>query len=125
MVRCKSNTRFSSIKNKVILTQTDTTVGLISQDHSRLAHIKSRPNSKPFIKIYNSFSSINSRIPQSKKNIVRRSKKTTFIVKNRAFRVDSSYKQSQLLRDLNWHFSTSANEIGKNFERDFVKIKLI
>lgn len=123
MVKCKSNTRFSSIENKVILTQTDTTVGFVSQNHEKLANIKSRPDSKPFIKIYNSFKNINSRIPQNKKAIVRRAKKTTFVIKNRAFRVDNSYKHSQLLRDLNWHYSTSANESSKSFCREFCEDK--
>ncbi|WP_373073931.1 hypothetical protein [Sulfurimonas sp.] len=123
MVRCKSNTRLSSIKNKVILTQADTTVGFISQNHNRLSEIKERPNAKPFIKIYNSFRSIQSRIPKSKKNLVRRANKTTFIVKNKAFRVDKTYKNSQLLRDLEWHYSTSANEIGKSFCREFCEDK--
>jgi tRNA A37 threonylcarbamoyladenosine synthetase subunit TsaC/SUA5/YrdC len=123
MVRCKSNTRFSSIKNKVILTQTDTTVGFVSQNHEKLANIKSRPQSKPFIKIYNSFKHIQSRIPQNKKALVRRAKKTTFVVKNRAFRVDNSFKNSELLRELNWHYSTSANENAKSFCREFCEEK--
>ncbi|QFR48908.1 hypothetical protein FJR48_03900 [Sulfurimonas lithotrophica] len=123
MVRCKSNTRFLNIKSLVLLTQTDTTVGFISQNNSKLSNIKSRPESKPFIKVYNSLSLIKSRVPKSKKKLVRRAKKTTFIIKNKAFRVDSSYKNSQILRDLNWHYSTSANEIGKNFNRDFCEHK--
>ena len=123
MVRCKSDTRVSAIKDLVILTQTDTTVGFVSQNHLRLSQIKKRPNEKPFIKIYNSFSNIEKRVPQSKKNLVRRSKKTTFIVKNIAFRVDASPKHSQLLRELEWHYSTSANEAGKNFSREFCEDK--
>lgn len=123
MVRCKSNTRLSSIKNKVILTQADTTVGFISQNHDKLSEIKERPNTKPFIKILSSFRTLQSRIPQNKKNLVRRAKKTTFIVKNQAFRIDRSYKHSQILRDMQWHYSTSANEIGKKFSRKFCENK--
>ena len=123
MVRRKSNTRLPSINDKVILTQTDTTVGFVSQNHSKLSCIKSRPSSKPFIKIYNSFSSLKNRIPQNKKNLLRRSKKTTFIVKNIAFRIDASNKNSEILRNLTWHYSTSANEAGKNFDREFCESK--
>jgi len=123
MVRCKSNTRFLSIKSLVILTQTDTTVGFVSQNHIKLSKIKSRPESKPFIKVYNSLSHIKTRVPKSKKNLVRRSKKTTFIVKSTAFRIDASYKNSQVLRDLEWHYSTSANEVGKNFQKEFCEDK--
>ncbi len=123
MVRCKSTSRFSSVSKDVILTQTDTTVGFVSQNHTKLSEIKSRPTSKPFIKIYNSFLACESRIPQSKKNFVRRSKKTTFIVKNKAFRIISNLKNSQILRDLEWHYSTSANEATKNFNREFCESK--
>jgi len=119
MVRCKSDSRLSSINTKVILTQTDTTVGFVSQNHSKLARIKSRPHTKAFIKIYDSLYSLQTRIPQNKKNLLRRSKKTTFVVKNRAFRIDKNYKNSQILRDLKWHYSTSANEMGKKFNREY------
>ena len=113
MVRCKSNSRLSS----VILTQADTTVGLVSQNHIRLAQIKSRPESKQFIKIINSAKGL--RVPNRFKKDVRRSNKTTFIVNNQAFRIAKPTKNSQLLRDISWHYSTSANEAGKNFDRDF------
>jgi tRNA A37 threonylcarbamoyladenosine synthetase subunit TsaC/SUA5/YrdC len=122
MVRCKSDTRFSSIKNKVILTQADTTVGFVSQNHTRLTEIKSRPSSKAFIKIYDSLKTAlldAPRIPKKHKNLVRRAKKTTFIVKNTAFRVDARKKNSQILRDMSWHYSTSANEAGKDFDYKF------
>ena len=113
MVRRKSNSRLSS----VVLMQTDTTVGFISQNHTKLADIKSRPNSKPFIKVINSFKKL--RVPKKYKNEIRRSKKTTFIVSNKAFRVSNETQNSQLLRDISWHYSTSANEANKNFDRKF------
>lgn len=107
----------------MVLTQTDTTVGFVSQNHSKLSSIKSRPFSKPFITIYHSFSSLKVRVPNTQKNLVRRSKKTTFVIKDHAFRVDLSQKKSQILRDLHWHYSTSANEAGKSFKRDFCEDK--
>jgi tRNA A37 threonylcarbamoyladenosine synthetase subunit TsaC/SUA5/YrdC len=36
----------------VILTQTDTTVGFLSQDALKLYEIKSRNTTKPFIKVF-------------------------------------------------------------------------
>lgn len=123
MVRCKSTSRLSSIKKDVVLTQTDTTVGFISQNFTRLSEIKLRPTSKPFIKIYNSFFAFKNRVPHSQKNFVRRSKKTTFIIKNQAFRINSNIKNSQILRNLEWHYSTSANEAGKSFNREFCESK--
>ncbi|EDZ62414.1 hypothetical protein SMGD1_0460 [Sulfurimonas gotlandica GD1] len=107
---------------KVILTQTDTTVGFLSQDASKLQEIKSRNSSKPFIKVYKNFKSLlasGHRIPDRYKNTIRRSDKTTFIVKNRAFRVAETSLYSQILRNSTWHYSTSANESGKNFDREF------
>ena len=52
MVRRKSITRFSKIEMPVILTQTDTTVGFLSQNEKKLYEIKSRETTKPFIKVY-------------------------------------------------------------------------
>jgi len=111
---------------KIILTQTDTTVGFISQDEQRLKELKSRSSKKPFIRVFTDFKTLktsNIRVPNRFKNTIRRSKKTTFIVKNRAFRVAKSPLNSQILRDLLWHYSTSANESGKNFERSFCEQK--
>ncbi len=126
MVKCKSTSRLSKVNSKVILTQTDTTVGFLSQSSNKLYDIKSRKQTKPFIKVYDSFKSLqknNNRIPTSMKNLVRRSKKTTFIVKNRAFRVAKSSLNSQLLRDLSYSFSTSANKSQEKFNRIFCEQK--
>ncbi len=54
---------------------------------------------------------------------VRRSKKTTYIVKNRAFRVARVPLASSVLRKNDWCFSTSANESGKHFDREFCEAK--
>ena len=110
----------------VILSQTDTTVGFLSQDAKKLYEIKSRQTSKPFLKVYQSFKAFlhaHNRIPQNQKNLVRRSKKTTFIVKNRAFRVAPFSLDSQILRSLSWGYSTSANESGKHFDPLFCEAK--
>jgi len=110
----------------VILTQTDTTVGFLSQNEQKLYGIKSRENSKPFIKVFRDFKTLktsNYRVPNAFKNEVRRSKKTTYIVKDRAFRVALPSLNSQILRNLEWSFSTSANETGKKFDREFCEYK--
>jgi tRNA A37 threonylcarbamoyladenosine synthetase subunit TsaC/SUA5/YrdC len=110
----------------IILTQTDTTVGFLSQSSQKLSEIKSRNSKKAFIKVYSSFSKLRDdfkRVPRSKRNLVRRSHRTTFIVKNRSFRVASPSLNSQVLRELHWNYSTSANAAGKNFEREFCESK--
>lgn len=126
MVRCACTPRFPSLKVLVILTQTDTTVGFLSQDAKKLYKIKSRETTKPFIKVYNSFKTFlvcGNRVPSAFKSTVRRSKKTTFIVKNRAFRVVKTSLNSTLLNNSSWFYSTSANEANKNFDRNFCEDK--
>jgi len=110
----------------VILTQTDTTVGFLSEDNLKLQKIKSRHSNKPFIKVYKnlqSFKADSKRVPNSKKSLVRRAKKTTFIVKKSAFRIASYTLNSSLLRAAKWNYSTSANESGKVFNREFCESK--
>ena len=110
----------------IILTQTDTTVGFLSQDSKKLSEIKSREESKQFLKVYSSFREFTldaNRVPSSKKRLIRNSKKTTFIVKNRAFRISQISLNSQVLRNYNWQYSTSANESTKSFSREFCESK--
>jgi len=110
----------------IILTQTDTTVGFLSQDAQKLYEIKSRETSKAFIKVYQNFKTFlndGNRVPLSQRVLVRRSKKTTFIIKNKAFRVAPLKQDSQLLRTTPWFYSTSANESTKSFNRDFCEEK--
>lgn len=126
MVKLNSNSRFSNINSKIILVQTDTTVGFLSQNELKLQNIKSRNNTKPFIVVYKDFKTFSNtahRVPNSKKSLVRRSKKTTFIIKDTAFRVAKTTDKSNITRELNWSYSTSANESGKNFDRKFCELK--
>ena len=107
---------------KVVLAQTDTTVGFLSQDSQKLFEIKSRKFSKQFLKIYRNFkvfSSYKNRVPQSQKRLFRRSKKTTFIIKNRASRVVDISQNSKVLQDLDWFYSTSANKTDQSFDFEF------
>lgn len=109
----------------VLLVQTDTTVGFLSQNVTQLSEIKSRISSKPFIKVYKNFKTLKEsghRIPNQQKNRFRRSKKTTFIIKEEALRV-ASYRQNSSLLNNNWNYSTSANEASKSFDRDFCEQK--
>jgi len=110
----------------IILTQTDTTVGFLSQNDSKLFEIKSRPQTKPFLKVYNTLKTFKKdfkRVPSSHKKSFRRSKKTTFVVKNQALRIAPFSLNSKYLREFCWHYSTSANESGKSFERNFCEDK--
>ncbi len=126
MVRRNGHTRFLKLEMSVILTQTDTTVGFLSQNSKELFEVKSRDDAKPFLKVYSNFKNFlnnSNRVPSSKKKLIRRAKKTTFIVKNQAFRVSTSTLNSQVLRELTWSYSTSANESTKKFDREFCEAK--
>ena len=107
--------------DKIILAQTDTTVGFLSQDASRLEKIKMRHGNKPFLKVYAELKVLRSeiRIPHLHKHRVRHSRKTTFVLKNQAFRFVSDPQHANLIRPFGWLFSTSANKSGKSFDRDF------
>ena len=72
---------------------------------------------------FKSFLLKGNRVPKSRRKFVRRSKKTTFIVKNRAFRVAPHTLDSQILRDLSWNYSTSANKSKESFNREFCENK--
>lgn len=107
--------------NRVILTQTDTTVGFLSQDAKRLERIKMRPHNKPFLKVYADLQRLGNdiRIPITHRHRVRHSLKTTFIVKHQAFRFVQRGEHSHLIKRYGWFYSTSANESGKHYDPDF------
>jgi len=110
----------------VVLAQTDTTVGFASQSHERLANIKSRPSSKPFIKVYSNnkqYLKDKNRVPKNRKNLLRRSIKTTFVINQKSFRINKERNNSQVFRDLTPYYSTSANENGKTFNKEFCESK--
>jgi tRNA A37 threonylcarbamoyladenosine synthetase subunit TsaC/SUA5/YrdC len=126
MVPSNSTSRLSTLKQKVILSQTDTTVGFLSQNSRVLQTVKSRPSSKPFICVFQNFHTLKNsriRIPSKRKKLLRRAKKTTFIVKNQAFRIASYPLHSQILRSLQWSYSTSANKSGASFQKEFCEEK--
>ena len=107
---------------KVYLAQTDTTVGFLSQDTKRLAHIKGRPASKPFLIAVASLRLLQkfARVPKTYKNRVRRSKRTTFVYpNNQAVRIVQDTRHKRFLQKFGWMYSTSANRSGKHFDRDF------
>lgn len=106
---------------KVLLAQTDTTVGFLSQDAMRLGEIKMRDSAKPFLKVFSDFQTLkkHSRIPNEYKNWVRRAKKTTFIVRNQAFRYVNDSSHATLIAQYGWLYSTSANPSGGSYESDF------
>jgi len=105
--------------NKIYLTQTDTTVGFLSQDKTKLNKIKNRPLNQPVLREVDTLKTLKEfvRIPKKYKNQVRRSKKTTFIFPNaESYRVVKDLKHLEFLKKFKWMYSTSANEHGKRFD---------
>ncbi|MDR0580205.1 MAG: Sua5 YciO YrdC YwlC family protein [Campylobacteraceae bacterium] len=108
----------------IYLVQTDTTAGFLSKDMKALNRLKKRPLDKPCILCLASFGEITPRIPNRYKNLVRRAKKTTFILQNGfSFRIVKDGAHAEFLRKTGAMYSTSANETGKSFDVDFAKVK--
>ena len=105
----------------LILAQTDTTVGFLSQDATRLACVKGRDPHKPFLKVFASLKVLqkHTRIPLKYRPWLRHARKTTFVIKNQAYRYVSEEPHSSLISKYGWLYSTSANESGKHFDRNF------
>lgn len=103
----------------IILIQTDTTVGFLSQDITSLQEAKQRSSKKQFLKVYPSFKKFKNdgnRAPKEFKTMLRRSAGTTFIIKKRASRVVKDKTHLKFLTNYNWLYSTSANKSGYDFD---------
>ena len=112
------------LTNKVFLTQTDTTIGFVSQNEERLTHIKQRPPHKHYITAVNSQKTLQhfTRIPAIHHNRVRRSRKTTFIMPNgRSYRLIRDSHHLLLLNRLKWAYTTSANLSGSEYDETFAE----
>jgi tRNA A37 threonylcarbamoyladenosine synthetase subunit TsaC/SUA5/YrdC len=108
----------------IYLAQTDTTVGFLSKDKRALNAVKNRPLDKPCILCTASFKELPSRVPNRYKNLIRRAKKTTFILQNGfSFRVVKTGAHAEFLKKMGAMYSTSANETGKSFDINFAKVK--
>ncbi len=114
----------TTFKNQVFLTQTDTTIGFVSQNADKLTQIKQRPPHKHYIKALPSLQILKSftRIPDNHKNRVRRAKRTTFIMPNGdSYRVVKDRHHLLLLNRLGWAYTTSANLSSEAYDEEFAK----
>jgi len=106
----------------VFLTQTDTTIGFVSQSAERLTAIKQRPPHKQYIRAVNSLKTLQTftRIPSIHRNRVRRAGKTTFIMPDgHSYRMIRDRHHLLLLNRLKWAYTTSANLSGCPYDEDF------
>ncbi|UFH60450.1 Sua5 YciO YrdC YwlC family protein [Sulfurovum mangrovi] len=112
------------LTHKVFLTQTDTTIGFVSQDAERLTQIKQRPPYKHYITAVNSQKTLQrfTRIPSRHRNRVRRSQKTTFIMPDgHSYRLIRDRHHLLLMNRLGWAYTTSANLSGNAYDETFAK----
>jgi len=108
------------LSNLVFLAKTDTAIGFVSQDAKRLNATKQRDSEQPLITTVSSLDNISNRIPLKYKKMVRRSKKTTFILSNKnSFRLSNDNTHNILLNKLRWAYSTSANITGEEYNYEF------
>ena len=111
-------------QDKIILTQTDTTIGFVSQNANRLSEIKKRTPDKHYIKAIDSLSSLKSlaRVPNRYKNMIRRAKKSTFILPSGdSYRVIRDTHHLLILKRFGWVYTSSANLSGKEYDEKFAK----
>jgi len=109
----------------VYLTQTDTTVGFLSQNDKKLSSAKQRDSKQKTLQVVNSYGTLNKfvRVPKKYKKLVRRAKTTTIIYPNKlAFRVvnkDSSHQN--FLQKFQLMYSTSANKTKNDFDEKYAE----
>ncbi|CAA6817021.1 MAG: TsaC protein (YrdC domain) required for threonylcarbamoyladenosine t(6)A37 modification in tRNA [uncultured Sulfurovum sp.] len=112
------------MQTNLFLTQTDTTIGFVSQDSKKIDQAKKRKPNKHYIKVVNSLETLKrfSRVPNKYKNAVRRAKRTTFIMPNGlSFRVVKNTEHNLLLDRLYWVYSSSANLSGAEYDEAYAK----
>ena len=108
------------MKNMVFLTSTDTAIGFVSKDSKALDRAKQRIGGKKYITAISSLKALNKRVPKKYKKLVRRAKKTTFIIdKNFSFRIIKNSNHNLLLNRLGLVYTTSANKSGEKFNLNY------
>ena len=108
----------------IYLAQTDTTAGFLSSSEEEINLAKKRSIKTPCIKTSFYFYELKNtaKVPNKYKNLIRRSKKTTFIYKNKqSFRVIKNTKHIEFLKKFRFLFSSSANIHGCSFDINYAK----
>jgi tRNA A37 threonylcarbamoyladenosine synthetase subunit TsaC/SUA5/YrdC len=112
------------MQTNLYLTQTDTTIGFVSQNPKKIDQAKRRKPNKHYIQVVNSLKTLQqfSRVPNKFKNQVRRAKRTTFIMPNgMSFRVVKETEHNLLLDRLKWVYSSSANLSGVGYDEEYAR----
>lgn len=109
----------------IFLAQTDTTAGLLSKSALMLNRAKGALDSKQLLCEFSSFSALKARgyrVPPFFRPFVRRAKQTSFVIsESKSFRVIQSGLHKDFLQNLDWLYSSSANQSHMAFDKDFAK----
>lgn len=108
----------------IYLAQTDTTAGFLSKNLEEINVLKGRDKNQPCLITSAKFSELKAlaRIPKSFKNLVRRSKKTTFIYPNtKAIRIVKECTHAKFLEKNGYFYSSSANKHEKEFDEEWAR----
>jgi tRNA A37 threonylcarbamoyladenosine synthetase subunit TsaC/SUA5/YrdC len=109
-------------ENPVILSETDTAIGFLSQNPSSLDRVKQRAEGMRYITALPSLRALNGRcrVPLVHRKRVRRERGTTFIFPcGDSYRVISDDRHLLLIKRFGWMFTTSANLTGEPYDRDY------
>lgn len=103
------------------LAQTDTTAGFLAHDMREIAHAKQREAHKPCVWTTARLSHLRGvvRVPSKFAARVRKSRRCTFIIRNRAVRFVADCPHVGFLQRFRGLFSSSANKSGEGFCADF------
>ncbi|MGB3751137.1 MAG: Sua5 YciO YrdC YwlC family protein [Arcobacteraceae bacterium] len=107
----------------IYLTQTDTTVGFLSNDDKKLASAKQRDAQQKTLQVVATYRNLKKqvRVPHKHKKFIRNAKTTTFIYPNSlAFRViDKESSHQNFLQKFDLMYSTSANKTKNGFDENY------
>jgi len=107
----------------VYLTQTDTTVGFLSQADKKLSRAKQRDSKQKTLQVVDTLRTLKQfiRVPNLHKKTIRNAKNSTFIYPNQnAFRVvHHNSKHQNFLQKFNLMYSTSANKTKNSFNLEY------
>ena len=107
----------------IYLTQTDTTVGFLSNDDKKLSGAKQRNPNQKTLQVVDTFHTLNKliRVPKKHRKFVRQAKTTTIIYPNKlAFRVVNKNSLHQnFLKKFHTMYSTSANKTKNKFDKNY------
>ncbi len=113
-----------ALDNLLFLSDTDTTIGFLSQSQIRLNEAKRRPASKNYITALPSLKELKKRhrIPKTHHKRLRRSKKESYILPSgNSYRIIKDTRHLLLLKRLGWVYTSSANLSNSAYDEKYAR----